>query len=136
MKKRVIILFSLIPFILGFLVAYIQGKPASHATSFTTNAIQSTDKIIISNNGDIYTLTQNGATQVTHGQNLIEPVAVGNNFAAIEKTTNYASLLVFDQAGNKVKTLFSGNSDNIDTMSWITDPAINSDQNRIAYVSD
>ncbi len=136
MKKRVVLLFSIVPFIVGFLVAYTQGKPASHATSFATNAIQPTDKIIISNNGDIYTLTQNGTTQVTHGQNLIEPVAANNNFAAIEKTTNYASLIMFDQAGNKVKTLFNGNSDKIDTMSWISDPVVNASQNRIAYVSD
>lgn len=136
MKKRVLLLFTIMPFILGFLVAYIQGKPASRSASFATNVIQPTDKIVFSNNGDIYTLTKNGTTQVTHGQRLVEPVMVGSNFVAVKKTTNYASLLMLDQTGDKVKTLFNGNSDKIDTMSWITDPAVNPDQNKIAYVSD
>lgn len=136
MRKRVLILFSIVPFVIGFFVAYMQGKPASHSTSFAVDAIQPTDKIVLSSNGDIYTLTQNGTNQITHGQNLIEPVAVDNNFVAVEKTTNYASLLMFDQEGNKIKTLFNGNSDNIDSMSWITDPAVNASQDRIAYVSD
>ncbi len=136
MKKRVLILFSIIPFIVGFSVAYFQGKPKNQTAVFDTSNIQPTDTIILSNNGNIYKLNQNRASQITHNQNLIEPIALGNAIAAIKKTTNYSSLLLFDQSGNKIKTLFNGNSNNIDTMSWITDPAVNSTQDRIAYVSD
>ncbi len=136
MKKRTILLFSILPFIIGFSLAYFQGKPISHTTLFNTNTVQSTDSIILSSNGDIYTLNHNGSTQMTHNQNLIEPALVGSNIVAIEKTTNYASLLMFNQQGDKIKTLFNGNSNNIDTMSWVTDPAVNPAQDRIAYVSD
>ena len=136
MKKRVLLLFSIVPFTLGFLVAYVQGKPTSHSTSFAPNAIQPTDKITLINNGDIYALTQNGVEQITHGQHLLEPALVGSNYVSVEKTTNYSSMVLFDNQGNKIKTLFDGNSDKIDTMSWVTDPAINPAQNRIAYVSD
>ena len=136
MKKRTILLFSILPFLIGFCIAYVQGKPISTAASFNTNTIQSTDSIILSSSGDVYTLTQNGVSQVTHNQKFIEPVFVGKNIIAVDKTTNYASLNLFDQQGNKIKTLFNGSSNSIDTMSWITDPAVNPAQDRIAYVSD
>ncbi len=136
MKKRVILLFSVVPFIIGFVLAYSQGKPESHITSFDTSNIQPTDKITLSNNGDIYILTQNSNTQITHNQKLIEPVLLGKTLVAVEKTTNYSSLVMLNQQGEKIKTLFNGNSNTIDTMSWITDPAINQSHDRIAYVSD
>lgn len=136
MKKRIIILFTLIPFVLGYLTAYFQGKPVHQALSFVTNNILSTDTIILSSNGDIYKLNQNTTTQLTQNQNLIEPVLAGNDIIAIEKTTNYSSLVMYDQTGKKLKTLFNGNSGNIDTMSWITDPSVSLSQHMLAYVSD
>lgn len=123
--------------VLGFLVAFFQTHQGGQTmATFSTKNIPPTDVIVLSNQGDIYQVSHQGSAQITHGQHLIEPVKIGNTFAAIEKTTNYASLLMFDQQGNIIKTLFSGNNDTIDTMSWITDPAASPAQNRIAYVSD
>lgn len=136
MKVRTILLFTILPFIIGFVMAYFQGKPTTHTTSFSSENILPTDTITLSNNGDIYSLNHHGVTQITHNQHLIEPVTVKTAFVAIEKKTNSSSLIIYDHSGNKAKTLFNGNSDNIDTMSWITDPSVNSDQTRIAYVSD
>ena len=124
------------PFILGLYVAHIRSLPLPQVTMFSAENVLPTDVITLSNKGDIYKLTTNNTQQITHGQNLIEPVMVGNNFIAIVKKMNYASLNMYDALGNRVKTLFNGNSGNIDTMSWITDPAINEVNNKVAYVSD
>jgi len=137
MKKSKLLIIFIFSFLTGFIVAFIQSKPqGAGLISFYSNNILPTDKITIISNGDIYQLSQNAANQITHNQNLIEPVAIGNNFVAITKTTNNSSLIMFDKLGNKIKTLFDGNNSSFDTMSWIGDPAVNASLNRIAYVSD
>jgi len=134
-KKRIIV-FCIGAFIVGFFLAYVQGKPTEGATAFHTENVAPSDTITLSSGGDIYTLSQNNTTQITHQQNLTEPVVIKDTIAAIEKTTNYASLILLDASGTKIKTLFNGDSSSIDTMSWITDPSTNPEETRIAYVSD
>lgn len=137
MKKRTILLFSIIPFIIGFLLAHFQAKQSVNQTSsFSLSNIMPSDTIVLSSKGNIYKLTQSNTSQITHDQNLIEPVVAGNLIIAVEKTTNYSSLFAYDTEGNKIDTLFSGKSENIDTMSWVTDPAVSPDQTSLAYVSD
>lgn len=137
MKKRTLALFSILPFITGFLMASLQTRqPIIQASSLSPNNILPSDTIVLSSNGDIYKLTQNNSTQITHGQNLIEPIVTGSSIIAVEKTTNYSSLFEYNLEGNKISTLFSGKGDNIDTMNWITDPTMSADHNTIAYVSD
>ena len=137
MKKRVILLFIILPFLAGILTAYLQQKPVlENTTFFMTNNILPNDNIILASSGNIYKLKNDNTTQITYKQNIIEPFVFQNYFMGINKTTNYASLLVYDKTGKLIQTLFNGNTKNIDTMNWISDPAINYKQNKIAYVSD
>jgi len=136
MKKRTIIICAILPFLAGFIISSGHGRSISQETMFHINNILPTDKILLSNNGDIYQLTSGNNKQITHNQNLIEPVSVKDNIAAIEKKTNYSSMILYNQSGDKVKTFFNGNSASIDAMSWATDPAVAPGGDRIAYVSD
>ena len=137
MKKRVIVLFSVAPFLLGFAFAYFHHHSLIKAnTTFSTHVIEKTDKVVISSQGDIYTLTQSGSTQITQGQQVIEPIAFGNTFLAVNKMTNYSSLLQFNQNNPQTKVLFDGNSSKIDSMSWFIDPAYSPSGNLLAFVSD
>ncbi len=137
MNKKILIIYAIVAFVLGIFSAYMLGGPATKPpTSFKTTVMQPADSIVLSENGDIYTLRKNFVTQITHGQQLIEPVVAGNSYIAIHKATNYASMEMFDQQGSLQKTLFNGNTGNIDTMNWISDPAVSADQSMVAYVSD
>lgn len=137
MKKRVIVLFSVVPFLLGFAFAYLHHHSLIKAnTTFSTNAIEKTDKIVLSSQGNIYTLTQDGAIQITQGQQITEPIAFGDTFLAVGKKTNYSSLLEFSAKSAQAKTVLGGNSSKIDTMSWFTDPAYSPNSNLLAFVSD
>ncbi|HEV2339414.1 MAG TPA: hypothetical protein VGT05_01455 [Patescibacteria group bacterium] len=137
MKKRVLLLFSILPLIIGYLFASFHAVLVTNtAPAFNLQNIAPGDMVTISNGGDIYQLTTTNSKQIIHGQNLIEPVMAGGNIIAVAKTINYASLLLYDQSGNKIKTLFNGNTGTVDTMHWVTDPAVNPAQDRIAYVSD
>jgi len=136
MKKRTILLFSIVPLIFGFLLARVSSTHSSQNASFSINNVQSSDTITLSSKGDVYKITKENVFQVTHNQNLIEPELVGDTFIAVSKNTNYSSLITYDASGHKIKTLFNGNASSIDTMSWITDPAIDPKGNKIAYVSD
>lgn len=138
MKKRTLVVFTLLPFIIGFLIARSNSSNNSNGNnlSFQTGNISANDTLTISVSGNIYAISNGSNNQITQNQNLIEPAPVNSNYIAIMKTTNYSDLLEFDKNGQQIKTLFNGNASIINNMSWITDPAVNQDQNKVAYVSD
>lgn len=136
MKKRLIIIYSVISFLLGLTVAFHQGKQINKETTFYINNVPYKDRILLSSKGDLYQLTSKNVKQITRNQNLIEPVFADNNIVAVEKTTNYSSLVMYNLAGEKIRNLLNGKSGNIDSMSWFSDPSINPTGNVIAYVSD
>jgi len=136
---RAFIIFALIPLIAGYFVASDQGKKQqiNTNTNFNTSNILSTDQITLTQNGKIISLTQKGVTSVdTKHPQLIEVMPVGSNFIGVDKQTNYSSLYEFSETGAILKTLLNGNTGNIDTMDWFTDPAINPTHTKIAFVSD
>lgn len=137
-KKRILIFSIMIPIILGYFVAQHQSeKPTiSNRSVFSYTAVLPGDILTLSSLGNIFVVTHTGVTQITQNQNLIDPIPVGNKYIAVLKKTNYSSLLEYSSAGKLIKTLFNGNTGKIDTMSWISDPAINHEKNKIAYVSD
>ncbi len=141
MKKRTLILFGLVPFLIGLAVGFSHGShtatPVAPGTvAFQNSAIAPTDVITLSDNGNIFQLTATTTKQITQGQNLIEPVFMGSGYLAITKTTNYASLDFYDNQGNRGRIVYSGNTGNVDTMHWISDPAIDAADTQLAYVSD
>src|SRR5579872_6745660 len=137
-KKRTLFLFAIAPLILGFMLANFQAKPKTQNVplSFATGNILPNDQITLSVSGNIYKLNNSGSKQEILGQNLIEPVNINGSVVAVSKTTNNSSLIMFSENGEKLKTLFNGNSQSIDDMSWATDPASSPTRDRIAYVSD
>ncbi len=138
-KKRTLLAFTIIPFIIGYFFAQSRENTVINTPlqpDFYNSNIQPNDKITLASGGNIYSLTENGVNQVTKNQNIIEPVPLGNNYVAIDKETNFSKMIEFDGKGNVINTLFNGDTGNIDTMNWATDPAVNNGQNKIAFVSD
>ena len=136
MKLRVILLVSVLSFLMGYFVMHLSLSSADSAVSFNNGNIPPTDTIVLTSRGNIYKLDQNNTEQITHGQNLTEPAAIEGGFVAIEKATNYSSLVMFDKLGKKIRTLFNGDTGNLDTMNWAGDPNVSPDDQKIAYVSD
>lgn len=140
MKKiRAFIIFALIPLIAGYLIASHQGhKVLSSATlTFSSQAILPTDQITLVEKGTIASITQKSiVTMQTNHPQLIETIPLGDTFIGVDKQTNYSSLLEFSSTGVFKQTLLNGNTKNIDTMNWYTDPAVSPNQKEIAFVSD
>src|SRR6185437_7881355 len=140
MKKiPAIIIFIILPLIAGYItaVAHSQKAPAPANLEFTTNTIPTTDRITLTEKGAIISLTNTSVTKIpTSNPALIEAVPLDNNYIGVDKQINYANLYEFSVSGSLVKTLQDGNTKNIDTMDWFTDPAVNANQNEIAFVSD
>ncbi|HWY78748.1 MAG TPA: hypothetical protein VNW29_00125 [Candidatus Sulfotelmatobacter sp.] len=138
-KIRAFIIFILIPLITGYLVASAQGHKVklSSNINFDTNIVLQTDNISLTEKGTIISLTHTGTTSIpTNHSALTETIPVGNNFIGVDKQTNYTSLDEFSTTGKLIKTLQDGNTGNIDTMNWFTDPSIDATQQKIAFVSD
>lgn len=136
---RATIIFALIPLLAGYFIASAHEHKTANDTSlnFVTSPLLPTDRITLVENGNIISLTTSGVTSVpTHRPKLIEAAPLNNNFIGVDKQTNYASLYEFSSQGALVKTLQSGNTGNIDTMDWFTDPTISPNQQKIAFVSD
>jgi hypothetical protein len=140
MKKiPAIIIFILLPLIGGYFATSTQGHKTPLPTNleFKTSAILPTDRITLAEKGAIISLSANGETSIsTNHPALIETLSLGANFIGIDKQTNYSTLDEFSSTGSLLKTLQDGNTGNIDTMNWFTDPAINASQTKIAFVSD
>lgn len=139
-RKRVLLLVTIVPLILGYYIASHQSNSNtlqnSGTLSFDNMNVVGHDVITLSAQGNIYQLNQSTTKQITRDQTVIEPAPLNNGFIGIVKTTNYAQLLNFDQNGNLLQPFFNGNTGNINTMSWISDPAVNQANNKIAFVSD
>lgn len=140
-KIRSIIVFAVIPLLAGYGVASLKNNPTGkkitiEPATMNTSAILPTDIITVIDQGNIISVTHTTQTQVTKNQTLIEPVPIPNGYLAINKQTNYADLLSFTMQGNKTTTVLNGNTGNIDTMIWVSDPAISPDRKIIAFVSD
>lgn len=138
-KARVIIIFALLPLIAGYFVASTHAHKTTSSTNinFSLKNVLLTDKITLTEKGNIISLTQkNEITVPTKHAQLIEVNPLGNNFIGVDKQTNYASLEEFSTDGSLTNTLENGNTGNIDTMDWFTDPAVNPDGTQIAFVSD
>lgn len=136
---RALIIFAIIPLIAGYFVASAQGHKIQiiQNLNFNTSSILPTDRITLVENGTIFSLTAESTSSVpTKQPALIEAEPLGNNYIGINKQTNYASLEEFSSTGTLIKTLQNGNTGNIDTMNWFTDPAINNKNHEIAFVSD
>lgn len=137
---RAIIVFALIPLIAGYYVASSQGsKKLENSTNLNFNIgnILTTDRITFAEKGSIISLSQkNVVTIPTNHSQIIEVSPLGANFIGIDKQTNYSVLDEFSQSGNLLKILQNGNTGDIDTMNWFTDPVISSNQQLIAFVSD
>lgn len=140
MKKiRAFIIFAIIPLIAGYFVASIQGHKLQLSTNvnFNTSSILPTDRITLAENGNIVSLTQKGVTTInTKHPQLIETSPLKSNFIGVDKQTNYSSLYEFSSTGTILQTLDNGNTGDIDTMDWFTDPNVNANQTKIALVSD
>src|SRR5579872_2090362 len=98
-KKRSLLLFTIVPLLLGVFIANNNLKNQKIATppfNINTSSIPKADEIIISIKGDIYDLKNGSSSQITHGQNLIEPLKFNNSFIAVYKTVNYSSILQYD----------------------------------------
>lgn len=136
---RAIIIFAIIPLIAGYFVASSHANKATQAAhlNFTPQNVQKHDQITLVENGTIISLTQKGVVSIpTHIPQLIEALPLGNNFIGVDKRTNYSSLDEFSTKGKLIKTLQNGTAAKIDSMDWFTDPAINPNQTKIAFVSD
>lgn len=136
-----IILITLLPFAAGFAVSVVQSKyfgvkVASGVLHENHPSVPSTDMVTFSSAGDIYRLTSSTSTQLTKGQNLIDPVWTGTDFAAVNKNVNYSSILLYSDRGALVKKLLNGNSGYSGYDKWATDLAISPDGNQLAFVSD
>jgi Tol biopolymer transport system component len=141
MKKiRAFIIFALIPLIAGYLIASSQGQHKIQANStlnFTIENILPTDRITLVEKGKIISLTNTAVNSIpTNDSALIEVSPLGNNFIGVDKQTNYSTLDEFSSDGALVKTLQNGNTGDIDTMNWFSDPTVNKNQKEIAFVSD
>lgn len=136
---RSLIIFIIIPLIAGYFIAKSQGHvlQLNANPNFITNKILPTDRITLTEKGNIISITQKGATTIptTHPQ-LIEASPLGSNFIGVDKQTNYSSLYEFSSTGTMLQTLDNGNTGDIDTMDWFTDPNVNANQTEIALVSD
>jgi WD40 repeat protein len=138
-KIPAIIIFILIPLAGGYLVASAQGhkQPMQTNLEFKSGSIQKTDRITLAEKGAIISITNAGVNSIqTNHPALIETIPLGTNFIGIDKQINYSVLDEFSPGGSVVKTLHNGNTGNIDTMDWFTDPAVNTSQTKIAFVSD
>jgi len=136
---RALIIFVLIPLIAGYFVASSQGKKLqiNTNTNFNTGDVLPTDRITMTLGGNIISLTQKGATTVnTKHPQLIEVSPLKNNYIGVDKQTNYSSLYEFSSTGTLLQTFDNGNTGDIDTMDWFTDPNVNKNQTEIALVSD
>lgn len=140
MKKiRAFIIFILIPLLAGYFIASAQGNKIKQTINlnFTVSNILPTDRITLVENGTTDSLTHTAVSSLpTNHPALIESTPLGNNYIGVDKQTNYSSLDEFSSTGSLLKTLHYGNTGNIDTMDWFTDPAVNADQQEIAFVSD
>lgn len=141
MKKiRAFIIFGLLPLIAGYYIASSQGQHKVQTTTnlnYTVANVLPTDRITFVENGKIISLSNTGINSIpTNDSALIEVSSLGNNFIGVDKQTNYSSLDEFSPDGALLKTLQNGNTGDIDTMDWYTDPAVNKKQNEIAFVSD
>lgn len=137
-KKRSIIFFAFVPLLAGYIFGVIETeKPVvKPSVSFSTTGVQQADVLTISDQGDIFTLSHGKQTQITQGQRVIQPAFLGRSFVAINKQQNYSELLQFSFGGIKTKTLLSGKTESIDSMSYISDPAVSPTFQDIAFVSD
>jgi hypothetical protein len=139
-KIRAFIIFALIPLIAGYFIASAQGQQKIAITStlnFTPGNVLPTDRITLVEKGKIISLTNAGVNSFpTNDSALIEVSPLGSNFIGVDKQTNYSSLDEFSPDGALVKTLQDGNTGDIDTMNWFTDPTVNKNQKEIAFVSD
>ena len=138
-KLRAFIIFMLIPLIAGYLVASSQEHKSKikDTSNFTITNILPTDRITLVEAGKIISLTQTGVvSHATQRPLLIETLPFGNNFIGVDKQLNYSSLDEFSSNGTLQRTLQDGNTGNIDTMNWYTDPALSTDQKQLAFVSD
>lgn len=138
-KKRTIVLFAIIPSILGYAFAYNyqQGNTLSSTqVTYITNTIPVSDEIVLASQGDIFTLGTGTISHVTQKKKLSEPQVYGTLFLAVNNNKNYSSIVEVNQSGAIVKDLQSGNSDTIDTMTWYTDPAVSTLNKSVAFVSD
>jgi hypothetical protein len=136
---RALIIFALIPLIAGYFVASFRGHklPVSTNLNFNTGNVLPTDIITVAENGNIISVTQKEATTIpTKHPQLIEASPLDANYIGVDKQTNYSSLYEFSSTGTLLQTIQNGNTGNIDTMDWFTDPAVSKNQNEIAFVSD
>src|ERR1700722_17299106 len=103
MKKiRALIIFAITPLIIGYFVASAQGHKLQTITNlnFNTNNILPTDRITLTEKGNIISLTQNAVTTIpTNHSQLIEANPLGTNYIGVDKKTNYASLEEFSGKG-------------------------------------
>lgn len=138
-KKRSLLIFVMLPLIAGYLVASIQGHTVQRKSNlnFASKNVLPTDRITLVNQGSISSVTKTDSTTIdTHHPQLIEASPLGNNYIAVDKQTNYASLEEFSSTGVLLETLLNGNTKDIDTMNWFIDPAVQQNQQEIVFVSD
>lgn len=140
-KTRSILILTIIPLAIGYLFAMVQTPKSitngkNHTLDIRTSEILPTDMITLSEQGDIISITHNEVKDRTQNQHLIEPVRFGSSYLAIDKQTNYASLIEFSQSGNMSKILVNGNTGNVDTDTWIADIAVRPNKQDIVFVSD
>ncbi len=140
MKKRLLLIYSIIPLFLGYFVAANLTKNSQHtsseATSFVQRNIIANDKLMLSINGSIFSVSQKNETKLISSQNEIDPVFINGSIITVLRNTNYSSIQKFESNGVYQNTLLSGDADSIDSMDWFTDPSVNRTNSRIAYVSD
>lgn len=140
-KLRLILILLILPFIVGYGLAYLQNqknkvKNENSTFNLQTGSILPNDTVTLTSQGNIYTANYNGLSQITQNKSLTEPVVIGNDFFAIQKQTNYSSLVELNNSGGIIKTIINGNTGNVDTDIWAGEPAVSKDKEKLAFVSD
>ena len=134
-----LIIFAILPLLAGYFVAASHAKKqvVVNNLNFNPKQILPTDKITLTEQGNIISVNTHGIITVpTHNAQLIQSIPWQDNFISVDKELNYSSLLVFSKNGSLTSKLQNGDTGNIDTMNWFTDPALSPDAKQLAFVSD
>ena len=140
--KKMLITFFAVNCLGAFLVGFSFARYRDlHRTSKAimhnrVDSIVPGDRLLLTKDGNIFSLGRSTTTQITHEEHVSEAVATSSGYFAVAKKTNYSSLLFYNKSGSLVQTFLDGNAPRIDRMVWVTEPVVSPDEKKIAFVSD
>src|SRR5581483_5315445 len=100
-NKRFLFLIVIVALVCGYLLALRNYNLSTKksGTIFNKLNVAVGDNLVFSIKGNIYEISSSGMVQITHDQNLIDPLKYGNFYLAVKKNLNYSSILKFDPKG-------------------------------------